>query len=144
MLKTFWRISLSRSKKHFRCCSLKTFTFSKVCYQPNRVLLSRPTFLLARPSQHVFLVPIIPWIEEAGGSILHVALTLWSVRWPHHFKLNWRSDYLLCGSKWTMIVGLVWEQGSSSMLSCFLVQRSKFVAQCIKQDKIIIKNLSAT
>ena len=43
-------------------------------------------FLLASPSQDVFLLPYIPWIDQ-GGSITSCYVTLRSVWWPHHFKL---------------------------------------------------------
>ena len=44
------------------------------------------SFLLARPLQDVFLLPLIPWIEQGGNKPTFCYITLWSVRWPHHFK----------------------------------------------------------
>ena len=59
---------------------------------------SDDTFLLTKPSQYIFLLPLIPWIEH-GGKIFLVTWptsgTLWFVWWPHHFKFNWRSEYRL-------------------------------------------------
>ena len=42
--------------------------------------------LLAGPLQDVFLLPLIPWIEQGGNKPTFCYITLWSVRWPHHFK----------------------------------------------------------
>ena len=65
-------------------------------------------FLLARPSQDVFLpLTLIPWIEQAGR-YNSCYVTLWSVGWPHQRTLTHfvRESITV---RWPP-VGLVWIQ----------------------------------
>ena len=64
-------------------------TFSTyVSVTPSLCSLSISVFLLARPSQDVFLLPLIPWIEQGGGKPT-CYITLWSVWWLRDFKLHY-------------------------------------------------------
>ena len=55
---------------------------------PLSVVFLSLSFLLARPSQDVFLLPLIPWIEQGGGKPT-CYITLWSVWWLRDFKLHY-------------------------------------------------------
>ena len=64
----------------------------KLPFRSKSLIEPHELFLLARPSQDVFLLPLIPWIEQ-GGSLLRVTLMYDLCDGLTIFKLNGRNEY---------------------------------------------------